>query len=147
MLHTSEKIAVTATGVFTILCCIGFAAITVYFVEPYLADIYAGFSETGAMLPDNILMIAIMFVILAVLVLAAHFGSVSGKTLPPYLCGRGVDENGRFHGSLGVYKEAKSSNYYMEEYCGEAVLIKPAWIISILLIIVMFALAFLGVMI
>lgn len=147
MLHTSEKIAVTATGVFTILCCIGFAAITVYFVEPYLADIYAGFSETGAMLPDNILMIAIMFVILAVLVLAAHFGSVSGKTLPPYLCGRGVDENGRFHGSLGVYKEAKSSNYYMEEYCGEAILIKPAWIISILLIIVMFVLAFLGVMI
>ena len=129
------------------LCCIGFAAITVYFVEPYLADIYAGFSETGAMLPDNVLMIAIMFVILAVLVLAAHFGSVSGKTLPPYLCGRGVDENGRFHGSLGVYKEAKSSNYYMEEYCGEAVLIKPAWIISILLIIVMFVLAYLGVMI
>ena len=35
----------------------------------------------------------------------------------------------------------------MEEYCGEAILIKPAWIISILLIIVMFVLAFLGVMI
>ena len=84
---------------------------------------------------------------IAGLVLAAHLGVVSGKTLPAYLCGRGVDENGRFHGSLGVYKEAKSSNYYMEEYCGEAILIKPAWIISILLIIVMFVLAFLGVMI
>ena len=46
-----------------------------------------------------------------------------------------------------MYKESNSSNYYMEEYCVEAVLIKPAWIISILLIIVMFVLAFLGVMI
>ena len=88
-----------------------------------------------------------MFGFLAALFSGTTFVSVTGKTLPPYLCGRGVDENGRFHGSLGVYKEAKSSNYYMEEYCGEAILIKPAWIISILLIIVMFVLAFLGVMI
>ena len=88
-----------------------------------------------------------MFVIWAVLALPHHLGWVWVKRQPPYLCGRGVDENGRFHGALGVYKEAKSSNYYMEEYCGEAILIKPAWIISILLIIVMFVLAFLGVMI
>ncbi|MDR0980395.1 MAG: NADH-quinone oxidoreductase subunit L [Methanocalculaceae archaeon] len=147
LLHISEKIAVTATGIFTVLCCVGFAAITVYFVEPYLAGIYAGFVETGAMISDNRLMIAIMFLILAILILAAHFGSAAGKTLPPYLCGRGVDEAGKFRGSLGVYKEAKSANYYMEEYCGESGLIKPSWIISILLIIVMFALAFLGVMI
>ncbi len=147
VLHASEKIAVTATGIFTILCCVGFAAITVYWIEPYLAGIYTGFAETGAILSDNILMIAIMFVILAVLVLAAHFGSSAGRTLPPYLCGRGVDETGRFHGSLGVYKEAKSANYYMEEYCGEDVLIKPSWVISILLIGIMFVLAFLGVMI
>jgi len=147
VLHISEKIAVTATGIFTVLCCVGFAAITVYLVEPYLAGIYAGFTETGALLFNNILMIAIMFLILAILILAAHFGSVAGRTLPPYLCGRGVDDAGRFRGSLGVYKEAKSANYYMEEYCGEAVLIKPSWIISILLIIVMFALAFMEVMI
>ena len=92
-------------------------------------------------------MFVFLFVFLPFLLLEAHFGFFSVNILPPYLCGRGVDENGRFHGSLGVYKEAKSSNYYMEEYCGEAVLIKPAWIISILLIIVMFVLAFLGVMI
>lgn len=147
VLHTSEKIAVTTTGVFTVLCCVGFTAITVYCIEPYLAGIYTEFVETGAMIADNILMIAVMFVILAVLVLAAYFGSAAGRTLPPYLCGRGVDEDGRFRGSLGVYKEAKSANYYMEEYCGEEVLLKPSWIISLLLIIVMFAFAFLGVMI
>ena len=99
------------------------------------------------MFPNIILMFAIMFGFIAGLLEAACLYRVTEKTCPPYLCGRGVDENGRFHGSLGVYKEAKSSNYYMEEYCGEAVLIKPAWIISILLIIVMFVLAFLGVMI
>jgi ech hydrogenase subunit A len=135
VLHISEKIAIIATGIFTILCCVGFAAITVYF------------AETGFMNSDNILMIVIMFVILAILVLAAYFGSTAGKTLSPYLCGRSIDENGRFFGSFGQYKEVKTVNYYLEDYCGEAMLIGPSWIISISLIIVMFALAFLGVVI
>jgi ech hydrogenase subunit A len=135
MLHISEKIAITVTGIFTLLCCVGFTVITMYFFE------------TETMNTDNTLMIAIMFMILSILVLAAYFGSSTGRTLPPYLCGRGVDENGRFYGSFGVYKEVKSANYYLEECCGEGVLITPSWIISILLIIVMFVLAFLGVMI
>jgi ech hydrogenase subunit A len=92
-------------------------------------------------------MIAIMFVILAFLVLAAYFGSSTGKTLSPYLCGRAIDENGRFCGSFGVYKEVKATNYYLEDYCGETMLIRPSWFISILLIVVMFAFAFLGVMV
>jgi len=146
VLHTSEKISVMATGVFTVLCCVGFAAITEYFIKPYLDGISPGFERVGAMITEeNILMIAVMFAILAILVLAAHFSSAVGRNLPPYLCGRGVDESGRFRGSLGMYKEAKSANYYMEEYCGERVLIKPSRIISNLLIVVLFAFAFLKV--
>lgn len=147
VLPPSEKIAVVTIGALTLICCVGFVAIIRLLIDPYLAQISSEYAaDTANMLMiDNLLMIAVMFVILAVLVLAAHFGSSAGRTLPPYLCGRGIDEAGRFRGSLGVYKEAKSANYYLEEYCGEAVLIKPSWIISILLIIVMFAVAFLGV--
>lgn len=147
VLHLSEKIAVVTTGALTLICCVGFVAIISLFIDPYLALTSSGYAADAAniLLVDNLLMIAVMFLILAILILAAHFGSAAGRALPPYLCGRGVDETGRFRGSLDVYKEAKSANYYMEEYCGEKVLIKPSWIISILLIIVMFAFAFLGV--
>ncbi len=148
-LHPSEKIAVTTVGVLTVVCCVGFIAVIGLFIDPYLAAIYPGYSAAAAnlLMIDNTLMIAIMFLILAVLVGAAHFGSKTGRELAPYLCGRGVDEHGRFRGSLGIYKEAKSSNYYLDEYCGEEVLLKPAWVIAVLLIVVMFVLAFLGVMI
>ncbi|HJJ88788.1 MAG TPA: proton-conducting transporter membrane subunit [Methanocorpusculum sp.] len=147
ILHPSENIAINSTGVFTVLCCLGYPVISKYFIEPYLSEIYSGFLETGAMISENVLMIAVMFLILAVLVLAAHFGSVSGRLITPYLCGRDVDEMGRFRGTLGTYKEAKSANYYLEEYCGEKILLTPSWIISIFFIIVMFSFAFLEVMI
>ncbi|MCQ2356620.1 MAG: hypothetical protein MJ014_06385, partial [Methanocorpusculum sp.] len=147
VLHLSEKIAVVTIGVLSLICCIGFVAIISLFIDPYLALISSGYAADAAdiLMVDNLLMIAVMFIILAILILAAHFGSVAGRALPPYLCGRGVDDTGKFRGSFGVYKEAKSANYYMEEYCGEKVLIKPSWIISNLLMIVMFAFAFLGV--
>ncbi|MDV0443911.1 NADH-quinone oxidoreductase subunit L [Methanorbis rubei] len=148
VLHVSEKIPVVVMGALTIVCCIGFIGIIHQFIDPYLTSIYPGYIDTATVaVLDNVLMLGIMFVILAVLIAAAHAGSKSGRTLAPYLCGRGVDEAGRFRGSLGVYKEAKSSNYYLSEYFGEDVLMKPACIISILIIIVMFVLAFLGVMI
>lgn len=79
--------------------------------------------------------------------MGALLGSKEGRTIPPYLGGRAVDSEGRFLGSLGVYKEAKTSNYYLEEYCGEKALLKPSWFISGVLIIVMLALGFMGVMI
>lgn len=148
VLHVSERIAVVAIGGITVLCCVGFLGIIMYAIDPYLISIYPGYLPGAELfLINNLLMIGIMFVILAVLVAAARFGANSGHELPPYLCGRGVDETGRFRGSLGVYKEAKSSNYYLEEYVGEGVLLKPSWIIATLLLIILFVVAYLGVMI
>lgn len=148
VLHLSEKIAVVALGGITILCCVGFLGIITLAIDPYLISIYPGYLPGAELFViNNLLMIAIMFVILAGLVAAAQFGAKSGHELPPYLCGRGVDEAGRFRGSLGVYKEAKSSNYYLEEYVGEGVLLRPSWIIATVLLVVMFVAAYLGVMI
>ncbi len=148
LLHVSEKSAIVVTVILTVICCVGFVLVIRELIDPYISSVYPGYVDTASVVfVDNLLMIGIMFVILAVLIAAAHAGSKAGKKLTPYLCGRGVDEAGRFRGSLGVYKEAKSANYYMAEYCGEEVLMKPSWIISILLIIVMFVLAFLGVLI
>ncbi|MDR3101963.1 MAG: NADH-quinone oxidoreductase subunit L [Methanocalculaceae archaeon] len=147
LLRVSEKISVIGTGVLTLICSVGFFFIIYLFIDPYLTSIYKEYSDSMEILVfDNLLMIVLMFVILAILVTAAHFGHVPGRTLSPYLSGRGVDEYGRFRGSLGVYKEAKSANYYMVEYCGEEVLMRPSWVISITLIIILFALAFLEVM-
>ncbi|HJJ51372.1 MAG TPA: proton-conducting transporter membrane subunit [Methanocorpusculum sp.] len=149
VLHISEKISVIVMGVLVIACCLGFPLIISGVIIPYLDSIHQYFYQpsNGLYSFDTIVMLGLMGTILLFLVLGAFLGSKAGKTIPPYMGGRAVDAEGRFLGSLGVYKEAKTSNYYLEEYCGEEALLKPSWVISGILIIVMLVLGFMGVMI
>jgi len=148
-LHISEKISVIVMGVLVIGCCLGFPAIISGVIDPYLTSVRPYFIvvNAGFQYMDTLVMLALMATILLFLVLGAILGSKAGKTIPPYMGGRAVDAEGRFLGSLGVYKEAKTANYYLEEYCGEKTLLKPSWVISGILIIVMLVLGFMGVMI
>ena len=140
----SEKISVVVIGLLTLLASCAFPFITATVIWPY-----AGAADTAGLFgQDTVLVCLIMFVILAVLVVAAAVGSKSqGKVLAPYLNGRAVNENGEFLGSLGVYKEPKTSNYYLEEYTGEKKLLLPSQIIGLIIIIAVFVLGFLGVLI
>lgn len=146
-IHATEKIAIISIGALTLLCCVGFIAILTALINPYIARVYTTYSPLEGLVENNMLILLIMFVILAVLVAAAHYGSKAGHKIPPYLCGREVDSDGRFLGSLGVYKEAKSANYYMQDYFGEGVLLKSSWVISLIIIIMMFVMGVFGVMI
>ena len=140
----SEKISVVVIGVLTLLASCTFPFITSTVIWPY-----AGAAETAGLFgEDTILVCLIMFVILAILVIAAAVGSKpTGKLLAPYLNGRVVNENGQFLGSLGTYKEPKTANYYLEEYTGEKKLLVPSQIIGLIIIIAVFVLGFLGVLI
>lgn len=148
-LHVSEKLSVIVMGVLVIVCCLGFPAIIMGVIIPYLNGIRPYFYQpnNGFFFFDTLVMLGLMAFILLFLVIGAFLGSRDGRTIAPYLGGRAVDTEGRFLGSLGVYKEAKTSNYYLEEYCGEKTLLKPSWIISGVLIIVMLVLGFMGVMV
>lgn len=148
-LHISEKLSVIVMGVLVIVCCLGFPAIITGVIIPYLNGIrpYFYLGNKGFFYFDTLVMLGLMAFILLFLVIGAFLGSREGRTITPYLGGRAVDSEGRFLGSLGVYKEAKTSNYYLEEYCGEKALLKPSWVISGVLIIVMLVLGFMGVMI
>lgn len=145
-LHISEKLSVIIIGALAVLACVSFPTIIKYGINPYLKEIFGIIPGAELLSSDTLIMCGIMFAILAVLVIAAAFGSKSGKEIKPYLNGRAVDSDGKFLGSLGVYKEAKTSNYYLEDYCGEKSILKPSWLISIILIAAMFVLAFMGVM-
>lgn len=145
-LHISEKLSVVVIGVLAVLACVCFPSIIKYAIDPYLLKIYGEAGNPAFYSFDTLTMCGIMLAVIAILVIAAALGSKSGKELKPYLNGRAVDSEGRFLGSLGVYKEAKTSNYYLEEYCGEKTLLKPSWLISIILIAAMFVLAIMGVM-
>lgn len=146
-LNPSEKISVSVIGVLVILACITFPPITYFVIAPYVATFYPVYVvTTGLFTQETILMCGLMFVILAVLVIAAAFSSRAGRALTPYLNGRAVNANGEFLGSLGVYKEPKTANYYLEEYTGEAKLLKPSQIFAIILIIVMLVIGFMGVL-
>lgn len=146
-LNPSERISVSVIGVLVILACITFPPITYFVIAPYVATFYPVYVvTTGLFTQETILMCGLMFVILAVLVIAAAFSSRAGRALTPYLNGRAVNANGEFLGSLGVYKEPKTANYYLEEYTGEAKLLKPSQIFAIILIIVMLVIGFMGVL-
>lgn len=146
-LNPSEKISIVTIGILVLLACVGFPVITGLVIVPYVAAIYPAFTgASGIFAYDTLLMCGLMFVILAVLVIAAAVGSKSGRQVKPYLNGRAVNAEGEFLGSLGVYKEAKTSNYYLEEYTGESKLLKPSQIVALLIIIVMFVLGIMGVL-
>ncbi|MDO5845407.1 MAG: proton-conducting transporter membrane subunit, partial [Methanocorpusculum sp.] len=148
-LNISEKISILGIGLMAIAACIGFPAITKFAIVPYIDTIYPGYTGTSPLFSaDTIAMCGLMLVVVIILIIAAAAGAHgTGKQLAPYLNGREVDTEGRFRGSLGVFKEAKTSNYYLEEYTGEAKLLKPSWIISIIIIAAMFAAGFMGVLI
>ena len=147
-LNPSEKISIVVIGILVLLACIGFPVITALVIVPYAAAFYPGYlGASGLFAADTILMCGLMFVILAVLVIAAAAGSKAGRQLKPYVNGRAVNADGEFLGSLGVYKEAKTANYYLEEYTGESKLLKPSQIIALIIIVVMFVLGIMGVLV
>ncbi|HJJ35859.1 MAG TPA: proton-conducting transporter membrane subunit [Methanocorpusculum sp.] len=143
VLNFSEGISISIIGILTIVAAAGFPVITKYVIAPFAGDI----SSMDFFGLDASFICGLMFVILLVLVIAALVGSKSGRIVKPYLNGRAVDENGRFLGSLGVYKEPKTANYYLEEYVGEKKLLLPSQIIAIVLIVAMLVIGCLGVMI
>lgn len=147
-LNPSEKISIVVIGILVLLACIGFPVITALVIVPYAAAFYPGYlGASGLFAADTILMCGLMFVILAVLVIAAAAGSKAGRQIKPYVNGRAVNADGEFLGSLGVYKEAKTANYYLEEYTGESKLLKPSQIIALIIIVVMFVLGIMGVLV
>ncbi|HJJ45990.1 MAG TPA: proton-conducting transporter membrane subunit [Methanocorpusculum sp.] len=142
-LNISEGLSVTIIGILTILTAAGFPLITKYCIAPFAGDL----STNGLFAADTVLMCGLMFIILLALISAAAAGSKgSGRIVKPYLNGRAVDSEGRFLGSLGVYKEPKTSNYYLEEYVGEKKLLKPSQIIAVVLIVIMLVLGICGVL-
>ncbi len=147
-LNLSEKISIVTIGILVLIACVGFPVITSLVVVPYAAAYYAFYTgASGLFAADTLLMCGLMFVILAVLVIAAAVGSKAGRQLKPYVNGRAVNTEGAFLGSLGVYKEPKTANYYLEEYTGESKLLKPSQIIALIIIIVMFVLGIMGVLV
>jgi len=142
--NITEKIPVIIIGGLTVLSAVLFPLISKYLIWPFSGDTH----RDGLFGMTTVLCCIVLFIVLAILVIAAIIGSKSeGKVLPPYLNGRAVDNQGRFLGSLGVYKEPKTSNYYMEEYVGEKKLLRPSQIIALVLIVIMIVLGILGVMI
>jgi len=141
--NITEKIPVIIIGGLTVLTAAAFPLISKYVIWPFSGDTH----REGLFGLNTVFCCLILFIVLVILVIAAIVGSKSeGKVLPPYLNGRAVDNQGRFLGSLGVYKEPKTSNYYMEEYVGEKKLLRPSQIIALVLIVIMIVLGILGVM-
>ncbi|HJJ47792.1 MAG TPA: proton-conducting transporter membrane subunit [Methanocorpusculum sp.] len=137
-LHTSEKAPIVSIGVLVILAMISFPLVYVFGIKNYLLRIYSSAAgTTGVFGADTVGIWVAVVIMLGILVYASIYAAKSGRSLKPYLCGRAVNEEGRFLGSLGVWKEAKAANYYFEDYCGEKILMKPSVIISILLILAM----------
>ena len=142
-LNFSEGFSVSVIGILTIIASAGFPLITKYVIAPFSGEAIG----SGLFAIDTIALCGLMLIILLLLLAASAAGVKSGgRIVPPYLNGRAVNSEGMFSGSLGVYKEPKTSNYYLEEYVGEKKLLKPSQIIALVIIVAMFVLGILGVL-
>ncbi len=140
-LNSSEGVTVSVIGVLTVLVSAGFPLITKFIIAPFAG----GLSTIGLFGSDTVAMCGLMLAIIIALIAVALVGSkASTRIVKPYLNGRAVDEQGRFLGSLGIYKEPKTANYYLEKYVGEKKLLNPSQIIALIIIVAMLVL---GVMI
>lgn len=117
--HKDEWFSLGLHAILTIVICLGFPLISSFYLEPYLTGVFGAGSiglSTG-----NIKIMTMMLFMLLLLPIGLLFYGKEDKIVSVYLSGRNTPEdmNHTFKGSLGINREIKNSNYYLEEFFGE----------------------------
>lgn len=128
----------------TVILSFSFPLISIYFVEPYIRSIYNTMGGYGILSQGNIILMLIMMGLFLLIPFAVPRKNSKSKYVikPAYLAGANVGSNDKFTGSLGSVQDVKMSNYYLEEYFGEAKLLKLGIITAIVIILAMITVIF-----
>lgn len=132
-----QWLAMGALTGLTLLICALFAPFAAVFIEPYIIALYGHSMSLGA---GNMAIMTIMLSMMAFFPLAFLDRARGVKVAPPYLAGANVGELGQqFRDSLGGVKAMHMKNFYMENYFGEAALMRLGVLVTIGFLIAMLA--------
>jgi ech hydrogenase subunit A len=126
----------------TVLVCLAFPLLSSGVITPYLAEVFG-----EALAPDrfNVMMTFVIMIGLLVLLPLGlfFFGYVNRnyKRVGTYLGGANIDEN-TFEGAMASTQAIGLRNYYMEKYFGEGRLFNVGVLVSLVLLCIMFGVAF-----
>jgi ech hydrogenase subunit A len=138
-----EWAALTSLAGLSLVTTFVFPVISVKLLEPFLL---ANYGQVALLSQDNIIIMMLMLVLLVVLPLSVLFTGRKHRHVAPYMGGRTTTHDMRFSGSLGIQKKTVLSNYYLQDYFGEAKLKTwGIWLCSALIGIMFVAAALRGV--
>jgi ech hydrogenase subunit A len=139
-----EWTALTLLAGLSLITTFVFPVLSVKLVEPFLLTNYG---QVALLSQDNIIIMMLMLVLLVVLPLSVFLTGRKHRHVAPYMGGRTTTSDMRFSGSLGVQKKTVLSNYYLQDYFGEAKLKTwGVWLCSALIGIMFIVTAMRGVL-
>ncbi len=144
--RTNELISLSIHAVLMIALCVLFPLLSRTYVDPLLMEVFGSAEET---LPMNLL-ITLIIVICAVFAVPA-FAYVFGENVQTnvklsYMSGINDGTNDNFVDSYGDPRELHLSNYYFAHTIGQRKLMRPAQILSAVVIIGMICIVIGGVL-
>ncbi len=138
--HRSEWSAIILMVVLAVLACVLLPLVSWYLVEPYVVSV---FGTLGQSISSENLWLAVILTAFIVIVLFATGRHTKAKNVGVYLSGVSSNNAERtFTNSLSVETEATARNWYMERYFGEHYLSPVGSVICTVIIVIVFAIAF-----
>ncbi len=133
-----EYISMFLHAILLVGLCLTFPLISTYAVEPMMMDMY-GYSSP-VISDTNIIIMVIMVIAIFVVPGICYLFTRNwvDKDVMAYMGGANVGDNERFVDVMGQPKALRVSNWYIENWFGEAKLFLPSVIISVFIIVLSF---------
>jgi ech hydrogenase subunit A len=137
-----EWAALVALAGLSLITTLVFPVLSSRLLEPFLMTNYGHVAQLSQ---DNIIIMILMLILLVILPLSILLPHRKHRHIAPYMGGRTTTLDLRFSGSLGIQKKAVLSNYYLQDWFGEAKLkTYGIWLCSALIAIMLMATALRG---
>ncbi len=131
-----EWTALIALAAATVCTAALFPLISSVSVEPYVVSIY---HQGVTLVQGNTIIMGILLALMILLPLSFLAYPKKGKLVPRYLGGANIDNSDSFTGAGGAIQHATLRNYYLTGYFSEKKLTIASVVVSICLIVTMFA--------
>jgi ech hydrogenase subunit A len=109
-------IALISLAGLTAITCFIFPAISSTLIEPFLLQNYGNVAQLSQ---DNIIIMIMMLFMIVLLPLSILLPRHKHRHLTPYMGGMTTNADMSFYGAIGLKREMKLSNYYINSWFGE----------------------------
>ncbi len=142
--HKEEWGVLGTLVVMTLLVALLFPLISSWMLVPYLASIYGG-SIVTALTSNNLVIMSIMVATIILLVIM-FYGRTNKKIVPIYMAGVNAGDDLTYHGSMQTDMKIGLKNWYMEKYFGELKMNVIGDVLTVIVIVGVFAMLLGGVL-